>query len=98
MKRISLLLCMALLLDLSGHTQQVIDLSGTWQLAIGNQADYKDSVILPGSLLTNNKGAAPNIDDHHYLRPIPQTYLDIIQKDGHALSAAEKQEQQNPGY
>jgi len=45
-----------------------------------------------------NKGAAPNIDDHHYLRPIPQTYLDIIQKDGHALSAAEKQELQNPGY
>ena len=45
-----------------------------------------------------SKGAAPNIDEHHYLRPIPQTYLDIIQKYGHALSAAEKQEQQNPGY
>lgn len=45
-----------------------------------------------------NKGAAPNIDEHHYLRPIPQTYLDIIQKDGHALTAEEKQAQQNPGY
>jgi len=45
-----------------------------------------------------NKGAAPNIDEHHYLRPIPQTYLDIIQKGGHALTADEKQAQQNPGY
>lgn len=62
MKRKSLLLCIALLLALSGHTQQVIDLSGTWQLAIGHQADYKDSVILPGSLLTNNKGDDVTID------------------------------------
>ena len=45
-----------------------------------------------------NKDAAPNIDEHHLLRPIPQTYLDIIQKDGHALSAEEKKAQQNPGY
>lgn len=45
-----------------------------------------------------NKDAAPNIQDHHILRPIPQTYLDIIQKDGKALTAAEKKEQQNPGY
>lgn len=45
-----------------------------------------------------NKDAAPNIDEHHYLRPIPQTYLDIIQKDGKALTQAEKSEQQNPGY
>ncbi|MDR2919745.1 MAG: RagB/SusD family nutrient uptake outer membrane protein [Tannerella sp.] len=45
-----------------------------------------------------NKDAAPNIQDHHILRPIPQTYLDIIQKDGKALTSAEKKEQQNPGY
>ena len=62
MKRKSLLLCIALLLALSGHTQQVIDLLGTWQLAIGHQADYKDNVILPGSLLTNNKGEDVTID------------------------------------
>lgn len=47
---------------------------------------------------TFNKDAAPNVQDHHILRPIPQTYLDIIQKDGKALTAAEKKEQQNPGY
>jgi len=45
-----------------------------------------------------NKRAAPNIQDKHNLRPIPQAYLDAIQKDGHALSAEEKQAEQNPGY
>jgi hypothetical protein len=45
-----------------------------------------------------NKDAAPNIQDHHSLRPIPQTYLDIIQQDGKALTPDEKKAQQNPGY
>lgn len=45
-----------------------------------------------------NSQAAPNIKDHHLLRPIPQTYLDGIQLNGKALSADEKQSQQNAGY
>lgn len=45
-----------------------------------------------------NPEAAPNIQEHHNLRPIPQTYLDALQKDGHALTAEEKKTQQNPGY
>lgn len=45
-----------------------------------------------------NKGAAPNIKEYNALRPIPQTYLDIIQKDGHALTPEEKRAEQNPGY
>lgn len=45
-----------------------------------------------------NTHAASNIKDYHLLRPIPQSYLDGIQKDGRALTAEEKQEQQNPGY
>lgn len=45
-----------------------------------------------------NKDAAPNIKDYHGLRPIPQTYLDLIQKNGHALTPEEKKAEQNPGY
>jgi hypothetical protein len=45
-----------------------------------------------------NPQAADFIQDHHLLRPIPQTYLDGIQLNGKALSADEKQSQQNAGY
>jgi len=45
-----------------------------------------------------NTQAAGNIRDYHVLRPIPQTYLDGIQSNGKALSADEKQSQQNPGF
>lgn len=45
-----------------------------------------------------NPDAAKNVDDHHCLRPIPQKYLDSIQKDGKALTSEEKKAEQNPGY
>lgn len=45
-----------------------------------------------------NTQAAQYIKEHHYLRPIPQTYLDGIQKEGRPLTNEEKQAQQNPGY
>ncbi len=45
-----------------------------------------------------NPQAAANIKDYMVLRPIPQTYLDGIQKNGHALTPEEKQAEQNPGW
>jgi len=45
-----------------------------------------------------NREAKSNIQDFHVLRPIPQTFLDGIYKDGHPLTSEEKAALQNPGY
>jgi hypothetical protein len=48
---------------------------------------------------TFNEGAVAAIQEKHYLRPLPQTFLDnIYNADGHALTADEKAAMQNPGY
>jgi len=46
-----------------------------------------------------NPEAAPNIQDRHMYRPIPQKFIDALQhEDGTNLSDAEKAAWQNPGY
>ena len=45
-----------------------------------------------------NSEAAANIKDHHVLRPIPQSYLDVLRRDGRSLTKEEKDAIQNPGY
>ena len=48
---------------------------------------------------TFNEGAVAAIQEKHYLRPLPQTFLDNIHTaDGHVLTADEKAAMQNPGY
>ncbi|MCC8018192.1 MAG: RagB/SusD family nutrient uptake outer membrane protein [Rikenellaceae bacterium] len=41
---------------------------------------------------------ANQLKEYHYLRPIPQEFLDAVWVDGRPLTLAEKQAMQNPGY
>jgi hypothetical protein len=46
-----------------------------------------------------NPEAAPNVQDRHMYRPIPQKFIDTLQhEDGTNLTDAEKKAWQNPGY
>jgi len=47
---------------------------------------------------TFNNEAAPNIKEHHAIRPIPQSFLDSSTKNGIPLTPDEKTNMQNPGY
>ena len=48
---------------------------------------------------TYNEGTVAALQVKHYLRPLPQTYLDAIYNaEGRALTADEKAVMQNPGY
>jgi len=60
--------------------------------------DLSRTKTLLSRVQTFNAQASPNIRSYHVLRPIPQTYLDGIQLNGKALTADEKQAQQNQGY
>ena len=57
----------------------------------------KTSDYYTGNAYTSAYGGSfnPNV---HYVRPIPQTFLDNITKDGKPLTTEEKNALQNPGY
>jgi hypothetical protein len=49
---------------LSVRAQENIDLSGLWDFCIGDSAKYNDEIILPGSMLTNDKGYKVSTKTH----------------------------------
>ena len=82
MKRLSVLFCIVML-GMSSFAQQSIDLAGTWKFSVGENADYDDTVTLPGSMLTNGKGNDVSVstrwtgslyDSSYYFNPYMAKY------------------------
>jgi len=74
--------------ELMGELLRWVDLTRTKQLEKRYKL-FNDGSVQPGSAFDPAK---------HYLRPIPQSFLDAITNNGKALTSDEKQALQNPGY
>lgn len=80
---------------LNERTRELMGENHRWpDLARTKQLEKRWRLFNDGSLIT-----AQSFDPKkHYLRPLPQNFLDAITKDGKSLTNEEKQAMQNPGY
>lgn len=83
MKKIQILTLLLLCSTATLWGQHTINLSGTWEFAMGNQPVYNDHVMLPGSMLTNGKGNPVSVntlwtgslyDSSYYFNPYMEQY------------------------
>lgn len=60
----------------------------------------RTKLLVPRAYAFNKEVAtSASLDDHHVLRPIPQSFIDgLTNEDGSALSDEQKKALQNPGY
>ncbi len=90
MRKLILLFCAAWVT--ATHAQRIIDLAGVWDFAIGDtltkdgsplRTRYHDFVVLPGSMLTNDKGDPVSLktqwtgslyDSSYYFNPAMEPY------------------------
>ncbi len=56
----------------------------------------RTKTLVKRAILFNDE--AKPLENKHYVRPIPQSFLDAIQKDGRPLTGDEKAAMQNPGW
>lgn len=82
MKRL-LLILFTIHSALFASSQEVISLSGSWQFALGDSTKYKDYVLLPGSMQTNDQGFPVTVntrwtgslyDSSYYFNPYMEKY------------------------
>ena len=81
MKKTLLLVLLAAALSL--HGQQIINLSGSWELSLGDSTHYDDYIMLPNSLVTAGKGEPVSVntqwtgslyDSSYYHNPFMERY------------------------
>ena len=68
-------------------SERAIDLAGIWKFAMGDEPNYNDHVMLPGSMLTNDKGEDLSVntqwtsslyDSSYFFNP----YMEKYRKEG----------------
>ena len=69
------------------NSERAIDLAGIWKFAMGDEPNYNDHVMLPGSMLTNDKGDDVSVntqwtsslyDSSYFFNP----YMEKYRKEG----------------